>query len=144
MNLNRKKSKRVVNKPQWTHKEELIRNTFYYFYNKASRPVSIPTDNLKLMSYYSTHLANSFNQGKNMWLMKVTQYNRGFGIEIFSNLLDFCTHLKNFKTGYREKLENILPEKQKFQGTFEDIILYFLHLLLLYLIYKIRRNYRRT
>ena len=68
------------------------------------------------MSYYSTFLTNSFNQGKNMWLMKVTQYNRGFGIEIFTKLHEFCKHLNNFKCGYQEKLEDIITEKQVFES----------------------------
>jgi hypothetical protein len=61
------------------------------------------------MSYYSSPLTSAFNQKKNMWLMKVTQYNRGFGIEIFSDLSDFCKHLDNFKSGYQETLKDIIP-----------------------------------
>lgn len=37
------------------------------------------------------------------------QYNRGFGIEIFSDLNDFCKHLDNFKSGYQETLKDIIP-----------------------------------
>ena len=97
-------------------KDEEMRRLLRTLFTKMPRPVQIPTKNTKLMSYYSTHLTNSFNQGKNMWLMKVTQYNRGFGIEIFSKLSEFCQHLNNFKCGYQEKLEDIVMEKKVFES----------------------------
>lgn len=92
--------------------KRLVRTLF----TTTQRPIPIPMKNNKLMSYYSTNLTDSFNQGKNMWLMKVTQYNRGFGIEIFSKMSEFLEHLNNFKTGYQEKLEDIITEKEVFQS----------------------------
>lgn len=97
-------------------KDENMRRLVRTLFAKTQRPVQIPTKNSKLMSYYSTHLAESFNQNKNLWLMKVTQYNRGFGIELFSNLREFCQHLHNFKWGYQEKLEDIITEKKVFES----------------------------
>jgi hypothetical protein len=96
-------------------KDDGMRRLMKTLFTKMQRPVPIPTKNSKLMSYYSTYLTKSFNQGKNMWLMKVTQYNRGFGIEIFSKLNEFCEHLNNFKCGYQEKLEDIITEKKIFE-----------------------------
>lgn len=97
-------------------KDEDMRRMLRILFIKTQRPVQIPTKNNKLMSYYSTYLAESFNQNKNLWLMKVTQYNRGFGIELFSNLREFCDHLYNFKCGYQEKLEDIITEKKVFES----------------------------
>jgi hypothetical protein len=97
-------------------KDEHMRRLVRALFTKSQRPIPIPTKNNKLMSYYSTYLTESFNQGKNMWLMKVTQYNRGFGIEIFSKMSQFLEHLNNFKCGYQEKLEDIIKEKEVFES----------------------------
>ena len=58
-----------------------------------------------MMSYYTTSLAQCFNNGKNLWLLKVTSYNRGFGIELFNDLMTCVGHLNNFRLGYEENLD---------------------------------------
>ena len=53
--------------------------------------------------------------------MKVTSYNRGFGIELFDDLDKFCKHLINFQVGYEEQLEDKKQPKQegKFFGNIQ-------------------------
>ena len=80
---------------------------------KSSKSLMVPTASSKLMSYYSARLQNSFNWGRGLWLMKVTSYNRGFGIELFDDLDKFCKHLINFQVGYEEQLEDKKQLKQE-------------------------------
>ena len=69
------------------------------------KTLQIPGKESFYSAYYLSRLAESFNQGKNIWLMKVSGYNRGFGIELFEDLDTFLVHLNNFKEGYTENLD---------------------------------------
>jgi hypothetical protein len=84
-------------------------------FNKNKKMLKLPDKESDLKCYYSSKLSKCFNQGKNLWLLKVSQYNRGFGIELFTNLKTFENHLSNFKTGYQENLSQIkskIPKKE--------------------------------
>lgn len=91
---------------KWNYISRFQRNLF----NKNKKLVKIPEPKNLFNCYYSTTLPKSFNTGKNLWLLKVCQYNRGFGIELFKELKSFTSHLCNFKMGYEENLLNELPQ----------------------------------
>ena len=76
-------------------------------FNEEKRTFEIPGKNSFYNKYYLTHLAPSFNLGRNLWLLKVSQYNRGFGIELFHDLATFVKHLVNFRDGYEENLQQV-------------------------------------
>lgn len=73
-------------------------------FSDEKKPLEIPTRESEWSGYYADRLGSSFNCGVNLWLLKVSQYNRGFGIELFKDLRSFCRHLLNFKNGYKEHL----------------------------------------
>lgn len=78
-------------------------------FNKKKKLVRVPDAQSTFGCYYYSRLRHSFNQGRNLWLLKVSQYNRGFGIELFRDLAKFSQHLCNFKMGYEEALVDSNP-----------------------------------
>ena len=81
-------------------------------FNKKKKVLKIPGKKEFMECYYNSNLSPCFNKGRNLWLLKVSQYNRGFGIELFTDLTTFAKHLSNFKVGYQESL----TEKQEKKG----------------------------
>jgi hypothetical protein len=73
-------------------------------FNKRKKKLGIPKSKGKFNGYYNFNLPDSFNNGENLWLLKVASYNRGFGIELFKNLNSFFKHLFNFWFGYEEHI----------------------------------------
>lgn len=67
--------------------------------------LEFPKEGDPFRDHYHSSLPASFNQGRNVWLLKVTSYNRGFGIELFSDLDSFFKHLFNFWIGYQEQIK---------------------------------------
>lgn len=74
-------------------------------FDKDRESLVFPREESRFCEYYNCALAGSFNVGKNIWLLKVTSYNRGFGIELFSDLESFVKHLFNFSMGYEEHID---------------------------------------
>jgi hypothetical protein len=95
------------NDSKWDYISRFRRNLF----NKNKKLIRIPDPKNKFGCYYNSKLRSSFNIGKNLWLLKVCQYNRGFGIELFKDLKDFSKHLCNFKMGYEENLTDMIPDQ---------------------------------
>jgi hypothetical protein len=58
------------------------------------------------INYQNVRLSKCMMDTKNLWLIKPTGYNRGFGIEIFENLDDLKKHMVNLLSGYQEKLKS--------------------------------------
>lgn len=80
-------------------------------FNKKKKLVRVPEPRSTFGCYYYSQLRHSFNLGRNLWLLKVSQYNRGFGIELFRDLKQFTKHLCNFKMGYEEALVDSQPDE---------------------------------
>jgi len=54
-------------------------------------------------------LHDSYNNGRNLWLVKPIGYNRGRGIRIFDNLPTLQSQLKDYYQGIKE--DKILQKK---------------------------------
>ena len=82
-----------------------LRNKFKKdIFNKKKKKLDLPKTGGKFQNYYNFNLPDTFNKGENLWLLKVSAYNRGFGIELFKNLNCFFRHLFNFWFGYEESI----------------------------------------
>ena len=93
---------------KWDYISRFRRNLF----SKNKKLVKIRDQASTFGCYYTSKSRSSFNIGKNLWLLKVCQYNRGFGIELFTDLSDFSKHLCNFKIGYEENLHEVHPDQK--------------------------------
>lgn len=73
------------------------------------------------IDYSKTILHPCQNEGHNLWILKASGLNRGFGIEIFSTLERLKELLKNFSNGYEEKIvqnnEVIVREKGQIRAS---------------------------
>ena len=58
------------------------------------------------IDYNVVRLSKSLLDKNNLWLIKPSGYNRGFGIELFDNLEELKKHMINLLSGYQEKLKN--------------------------------------
>lgn len=85
-------------------------------FDKARESLAFPKDESRFCGHYGSALASSFNAGRNIWLLKVTSYNRGFGIELFADLGSFVKHLFNFSMGYEERLPGQGSAKRRRRG----------------------------
>jgi hypothetical protein len=111
-----RKEKAIGAKHKWKLNE--IREKFKSkIFNKSKVSLVFPKENSKFLDYYNNTLKESFNLGKNIWLLKVTSYNRGFGIELFSDLKTFFSHLFNIWMGYEEKVEEQSEVQQSNHST---------------------------
>jgi hypothetical protein len=58
------------------------------------------------IDYNIVKLSKCLLDRNNLWLIKPSGYNRGFGIELFDNLEELKKHMVNLLSGYQEKLKN--------------------------------------
>lgn len=58
------------------------------------------------IDYSSAKLSKCMMDQKNLWLIKPTGYNRGFGVELFEDLKQLKVHMVNLLSGYQEKIKN--------------------------------------
>lgn len=61
--------------------------------------------NKSIINYNLSKIPDTFNAGKNIWLIKPQGYNRGFGVELFDNLKELKVLMNNMLSGYTEKLQ---------------------------------------
>lgn len=71
-------------------------------FNHKKKFLELPEPGNKYEDHYQLDLPDSLNKKENLWLLKVASYNRGFGIELFTDLKSFFVHLYNFWMGYEE------------------------------------------
>ena len=97
-----------------SQRKSLYKDRFYCkLFNEEKPLVKFPGTDSEWNIYYSNMIGRSFNKGVNLWLLKVSQYNRGFGIELFKTLESFYFHLVNFKNGYEENIKLVSKKKTK-------------------------------
>lgn len=73
------------------------------------------------VDYSKVKLHSCQNSGQNLWIFKASGFNRGFGIEIFSDLDTLKKLVKNLAAGYEERIiqnnEVIVREKNRIRAT---------------------------
>lgn len=111
------KGKNSKSKPQEQSKnksaiENLQKNKHFqnrhknYFLNAKKELTKKYLKSKSEIDYQMVRLPKSLMGSKNVWLIKPSGYNRGFGVELFDSLGELKTHMVNLLSGYQEKLQN--------------------------------------
>lgn len=118
---NRRMETATQKRPNWMTQK--IRKKFKRdLFNHKKKFLELPQPGSKYESHYHFDLPDSLNKHENVWLLKVASYNRGFGIELFTDLKSFFRHLYNFWMGYEECInENQSFYHGRFAGNFSEL-----------------------
>ena len=57
------------------------------------------------IDYYLNKISKCYFSGKNLWLIKPSGYNRGFGVELFDNVKELRNKMQLLLKGYLEILQ---------------------------------------
>lgn len=98
-----KKKSSIQNFTKNKHFRDMHKN---YFLNAKKEMTKKYLKSKSEIDYQLVRLPKSLQGDKNLWLIKPSGYNRGFGVELFDSLGELKKQMVNLLSGYQEKLQS--------------------------------------